>query len=48
MAKVVVVDDADSELQLMESILRSAGHEVVTILAALRRAWIPLQEAEAR
>jgi twitching motility two-component system response regulator PilH len=32
MAKVMVVDDAYSDLQLMESILRSAGHEVVTFL----------------
>jgi twitching motility two-component system response regulator PilH len=28
MAKVMVVDDALSELKLMESILRSAGHQV--------------------
>ncbi len=28
MAKVMVVDDAVSELKLMESILRSAGHQV--------------------
>jgi CheY-like chemotaxis protein len=32
MAKVMVVDDAYSDLQVMESILRSAGHEVVTYL----------------
>jgi twitching motility two-component system response regulator PilH len=32
MAKVMVVDDAYSELQVMETILRSAGHEVVTSL----------------
>jgi len=32
MAKVMVVDDAYSELQLMESILRSAGYDVVTYL----------------
>jgi twitching motility two-component system response regulator PilH len=32
MAKVMVVDDAYSELKLMESILRSAGHEVVSLL----------------
>lgn len=32
MAKVMVVDDAYSELQVMETILRSAGHEVVTYL----------------
>ena len=29
MAKVMVVDDAVSDVQLMESILRSAGHQVV-------------------
>jgi twitching motility two-component system response regulator PilH len=29
MAKVMVVDDAYSELKLMESILKSAGHDVV-------------------
>jgi len=29
MAKVVVVDDAVSELKLMENILKSAGHQVV-------------------
>jgi twitching motility two-component system response regulator PilH len=29
MAKVMVVDDAHSDLWLMESILQSAGHEVV-------------------
>lgn len=32
MPKVMVVDDAYSELQVMESILRSAGYEVVTYL----------------
>lgn len=32
MAKVMVVDDAYSELKLMESILRSAGHEVVSLI----------------
>ena len=32
MAKVMVVDDAYSELKLMESILRSAGHEVVSLM----------------
>jgi twitching motility two-component system response regulator PilH len=32
MAKVMVVDDAYSELKLMESILTSAGHEVVSLL----------------
>ena len=32
MGKVMVVDDAYSELQLMESILKSAGHEVITYL----------------
>ena len=32
MAKVMVVDDAYSELKLMESILKSAGHEVVSLL----------------
>jgi len=32
MSKVMVVDDAYSELQLMESILKSAGHEVVAYL----------------
>jgi len=30
MGKVMVVDDAYSELQLMESILKSAGHQVVS------------------
>ena len=29
MAKVMVVDDAVSDVKLMESILRSAGHQVV-------------------
>ena len=32
MAKVMVVDDAYSDLQVMESILRSAGHEVISYL----------------
>ena len=32
MAKVMVVDDAYSELQVMETILRSGGHDVVTYL----------------
>ena len=32
MSKVMVVDDAYSELQVMETILRSAGHEVLTYL----------------
>ncbi len=32
MAKVMVVDDAYSDLQVMESILRAAGHEVITYL----------------
>ena len=32
MAKVMVVDDAYSELQVMETILRSAGYDVVTYL----------------
>lgn len=32
MAKVMVVDDAYSELKLMESILRSAGYEVVSLM----------------
>jgi twitching motility two-component system response regulator PilH len=31
MAKVMLVDDALSELKLMESILKSAGHEVVSL-----------------
>ncbi|HEV8584875.1 MAG TPA: response regulator [Methylomirabilota bacterium] len=31
MAKVMVVDDAYSDLKLMESILRGAGHEVVSL-----------------
>jgi len=30
MAKVMVVDDAQSDLRLMESILQSAGHQVVS------------------
>ena len=30
MGKVMVVDDAVSELKMMENILRSAGHEVVS------------------
>ncbi len=32
MAKVMVVDDAYSELQVMETILRSGGHDVLTYL----------------
>lgn len=32
MGKVMVVDDAYSDIQIMESILRSAGHEVITYL----------------
>ena len=32
MAKVMVVDDAYSELKLIESILKSAGHQVVTFI----------------
>ena len=32
MAKVMVVDDAYSELKLMESILRNAGHQVVALI----------------
>jgi len=32
MAKVMVVDDAYADLVLMESILKSAGHQVVTLL----------------
>jgi DNA-binding response OmpR family regulator len=32
MAKVMVVDDAYSELALMESILRNAGHQVVSLI----------------
>jgi twitching motility two-component system response regulator PilH len=32
MAKVMVVDDAYSELKLMESILKSAGYEVVSLM----------------
>ena len=32
MAKVMVVDDAYSELTLMESIRRGAGHDVVTLI----------------
>ena len=32
MAKVMVVDDAYSELKLMESILKNAGHQVVTLI----------------
>jgi len=31
MAKVMVVDDAYSDLKLMESILRAAGHDVVSL-----------------
>jgi twitching motility two-component system response regulator PilH len=32
MAKVMVVDDAVSELKLMESILRGAGHQVLSFV----------------
>ncbi|HXL45193.1 MAG TPA: response regulator [Candidatus Binatia bacterium] len=32
MGKVMVVDDAYSELQVMETILRSVGHDVLTYL----------------
>jgi twitching motility two-component system response regulator PilH len=32
MAKVMVVDDAYSELQVIETILRSVGHDVLTYL----------------
>jgi twitching motility two-component system response regulator PilH len=32
MAKVMVVDDAYSELKLMETILLGAGHQVVTLI----------------
>ena len=32
MGKVMVVDDAYSELQMMENILKSAGHQVITYL----------------
>src|SRR5512144_3360669 len=32
MAKVMVVDDAYSELKLMESILKAAGYQVVTLM----------------
>lgn len=32
MGKVMVVDDAYSELQMMETILRSAGHEVLSYI----------------
>lgn len=32
MAKVMVVDDAYSELKLMESILQAAGHQVVALI----------------
>jgi twitching motility two-component system response regulator PilH len=32
MGKVMVVDDAYSELQMMETILKSAGHQVITYL----------------
>ena len=32
MAKVMVVDDAYSELKLMESILLGAGHQVVSLI----------------
>ena len=36
MAKVMVVDDAYSELKLMESILRNAGHQVVSLIDGVR------------
>jgi twitching motility two-component system response regulator PilH len=32
MGKVMVVDDAYSELQMMETILKSAGHQVISYL----------------
>jgi twitching motility two-component system response regulator PilH len=32
MGKVMVVDDAYSELQMMETILRSAGHQVLSYI----------------
>ena len=32
MGKVMVVDDAYSDLKLMESILRTGGHQVVTLV----------------
>jgi len=32
MGKVMVVDDAYSELQVMESILRAAGHQVLSYI----------------
>jgi twitching motility two-component system response regulator PilH len=32
MAKVMVVDDAYSELKLMESILKAAGHQVIIFI----------------
>ena len=32
MGKVMVVDDAYSELTMMEGILRNAGHKVVTLI----------------
>ncbi len=32
MSKVMVVDDAYSEVQMMEAILKSAGHQVVSYL----------------
>jgi twitching motility two-component system response regulator PilH len=32
MAKVMVVDDAYSDLKLMETILRSGGHQVVSLV----------------
>jgi purine-binding chemotaxis protein CheW len=43
MAKVMVVDDAYSELKLMESILKSAGHEVVTLLDGEAREVVMLE-----
>ncbi len=36
MAKVMVVDDAQSELKMMESILQAAGHQVVAYLSGER------------
>jgi CheY-like chemotaxis protein len=36
MAKVMVVDDAQSDLRLMEAILQSAGHQVVAYADGLQ------------
>ncbi len=36
MAKVMVVDDAQSDLRLMESILQSGGHQVVCYADGMR------------